>query len=101
MATFTIAPPEPFLFSQPENWGKWIRRFNRFCKSSGMAEKPEPDQVNTLIYSMGDQAEDILLSSRLTEEEAKKYLTVVENFQQYFVKRKNVIYERSKFNQRI
>ena len=99
MATFTIAPPEPFLFSQPENWGKWIRRFNRFCKSSGMAEKPEPDQVNTLIYSMGDQAEDILLSFRLTEEEAKKYLTVVENFQQYFVKRKNVIYERSKFNQ--
>ena len=50
---------------------------------------------------MGDQAEDILLSFRLTEEEAKKYSTVVEKFQQYFVKRKNFIYERSKFNQRI
>ena len=50
---------------------------------------------------MGDQAEDILLSFRLTEEEAKKYSTVVEKFQQCFVKRKNVIYERSKFNQRI
>ena len=93
MAAFNIAPPEPFLFSQPENWGKWIRRFDRFRKSSGMAEKPEPNQVNTLIYSMGDQAEDILLSFRLTEEEAKKYSTVVEKFQQY--------YERSKFNQQI
>ena len=101
MAAFNIAPPEPFLFTQPENWEKWIRRFDRFRKSSGLAEKPEPDQVNTLIYSMGDQAEDILLSFRLSEEEAKKYSTIVENFQQYFVKRKNVIYERSKFNQRI
>ena len=101
MAEFNIAPPEPFLFSQPENWEKWIRRFDRFRKSSGMAEKPEPDQVNTLIYSMGDLAEDILLSFRLTKEEAKKYSTVLEKFQQYFVKRKNVIYERSKFNQRI
>ena len=61
MAAFNIAAPEPFLFSQPENWGKWIRRFDRFRESSGIAEKPKPDQVNTLIYSMGDQAEDILL----------------------------------------
>ena len=98
MATFNIAPPESFSFTQPENWEKWIRRFDRFCKSSGLSEKPKPDQVNTLIYSMGDQAEDILLSFCLSEEEAKKYSTVVEKFQQYFVKRKNVIYERSKFN---
>ena len=59
MAAFNITPPEPFLFSQLENWEKWIRHFDRFRKSSGMAEKPEPDQVNTV-------AEDILLSFRLT-----------------------------------
>ena len=50
---------------------------------------------------MGDQAEDILLSFCLSEDEAKKYSTVVEKFQQYFVKRKNIIYERSKFNQQL
>ena len=48
---------------------------------------------------MGDQAEDILLSFQLTEEEAKTYSTVVEKFQNYFVRRRNISYERSKFNQ--
>ena len=55
MATFNIAPLESFLFTQPENWEKWIRRFDRFRKSSGLSEKPEPDQINTLIYSMGQK----------------------------------------------
>ena len=41
------------------------------------------------------------MSFRLSKEEVKKYSTVIEKFQQYFVKRKNVIYERTKFNQRI
>ena len=48
---------------------------------------------------MGNQAEDILLSFRLTNEEAIKYTTVVEKFGQYFIKRRNIIYECSKFNQ--
>ena len=101
MAAFNITSPEPFSFTQPENWENWIRRFDRFRRSSGLAEKSQPDQVNTLIYSMGNQAEDILLSFRLSEEEVKIYSTVVEKFHHYFVRRRNIIYERSKFNQRI
>ena len=99
MAAFNITSPEPFSFTKPDNWEKWIRRFDRFHMSSGLAKKSQSDQVNTLIYSMGDQAEDILFSFRLSEEEAKTYSTVVEKFQNYFVRQKH--YERPKFNQRI
>ena len=50
---------------------------------------------------MGDQADDILLSFQLSEEDKKKYDVVLGKFQGHFVKRRNVIYERMKFNQRI
>ena len=50
---------------------------------------------------MGDQAEDILLSFRLTNEEAKRCTIVVGKFEQYFVKCRNVIYKCSKFNQHV
>ena len=56
-------------------------------------------QVHTLIYSMGDAANDILKSFHLTEEEMKTYDTVKDKFDNHFIKNRNVIYERVCFNQ--
>ena len=39
----------------------------------------EVNQIDTLIYTMGDEAEDILCSFRLTAEQGKMYATVVES----------------------
>ena len=50
---------------------------------------------------MGHQAEDILTSLKLTEDELKKYDTVKAKLDSYFVIRRNVIFERSKFNKRV
>ena len=47
-----------------------------------------------------DEAEDIILSFNLTEEYSKKYSVVKDKFESYFVKRKNIIYQRAKFNAR-
>ena len=49
---------------------------------------------------MGDEADDILRSFRLSEEDAKKYGVVKAKFDGHFVKRHNVIYKQAKFNQR-
>ena len=49
---------------------------------------------------MGDQADDILSSFSLLEEDRNKYKTVLDKFQGYFVKRKNIIFERARFNRR-
>ena len=67
--------------------------------ASGLSEKSSENQVNTLGYTMGDAADDILASLGLTEEEKKTYDTVVAKFQGHFVKKRNVIFERAKFNQ--
>ncbi len=56
--------------------------------------------MHTLIYSMGDEADDILSSFELSEEDRKKYETVRDRFESYFVKKRNIIFERAKFNRR-
>jgi len=100
MATYQVAAPESFVFSHPAEWSKWIRRFERFRIVSGIEKQSEEAQVNTLIYSMGDQADEIFRSFRLSDEDAKKYSVVKAKFESHFVKKRNVIYERAKFNQR-
>ena len=49
---------------------------------------------------MDDIAYDILISFKLFEEQQKEYDTVVAKFERHFVKKRNVIFERAKFNQR-
>ena len=61
-ATFQVNAPEPFSFNRPGEWLKWSRWFERFRVASGLADKGESAQVNTLIYAMGDKADDILRS---------------------------------------
>ncbi len=100
MAAFQASPPERFNFSRPDEWPKWLGRFERFRYASDLNEKDEVKQIHTLIYSMGDEADDILSTFRLSEEDGKKYDTEVEKFQGYFVKRRNTIFERAKFNRR-
>ena len=98
--TYQVQPPEAFNFSRPEEWTKWSRRFEHFRNASGLGDKSEEAQVNTLIYSMGDEADDILHSLNLSEDERKAYAVVKGKFDSHFIKRRNIIFERAKFNLR-
>ena len=100
MASYRIPAVENFDFAKPEEWPRWLRHFERFRQASGLATKTQEVQVSTLIYSMGDKAEDLLESFNLTDEDAKDYDKVKSKFQGYFDKRRNTIYERARFNTR-
>ena len=56
-----------------------------------MSDKEEKAQVNTLVYSMGDEADDIFRSFALSADDTKKYEVVKGKFDGHFVKRRNVI----------
>ncbi|KAI4879198.1 hypothetical protein NFI96_009429 [Prochilodus magdalenae] len=60
VAAVQITHPEPFDFKNTPEWPRWIRRFERFRLASGLSTKPEEYQVNSLLYAMGDEADDIL-----------------------------------------
>ena len=46
---------------------------------------------------MGDQADDILNSFKLSATQLKQYHTVKTKFDEHFVVRRNVIFKRAKF----
>lgn len=94
---FAIMPPGPFDF-EPSSWPTWIRRFEHFRMASGLKEKEGEYQVNSLIYTMGNQADDIFSSLQLSAEQLKAYEAVKTAFDGHFVRMHNVIYERAKFN---
>ncbi|UYV82469.1 hypothetical protein LAZ67_21002319, partial [Cordylochernes scorpioides] len=96
----TLCAPEPFNFSNPGDWPKWIRRFERFRQASGLINNPENEQVNMLVYCMGDNADDILLSCKIASDQLENYGKVIECFESHFIPRRNIIYERARFNQR-
>ena len=100
-ANYQVSPPERFNFTQPREWPKWIRRFERFRTATELATKDDEVQVNTLIYSMGDKADDILRSFKLSNADKKKYSVVKAKFDAHFVTRTNVIYQRAKFNSHV
>ena len=57
-------------------------------------------QVNTLLYCLGEEADAVLASTHATEEEKKSYDSVLGKFDSFFKVRKNVIFERARFNRR-
>ena len=85
--TFQIGQPDAFCFSKPDEWPKWIRRFERFRSASALDEKANAVQVNTLIYVMGDEADDIMAGFGLTDGERNAYAVIKSKFDEHFVVR--------------
>ncbi|KAL7880825.1 hypothetical protein SRHO_G00030790 [Serrasalmus rhombeus] len=99
MSLFQVPPPDKFTF-KAEDWPKWIKRFERFRIASGLETQADENQVNALIYAMGEEAEDILTSLHLSPAEASDFNEVKNRLDAHFITRRNVIFERAKFNQR-
>ena len=66
------------LISHSLSSGKrWLCRFERFRQASGFTLKSKETQVNPLIYSMREEADGVLYSVRLSDNNRKKYNTVL------------------------
>ena len=101
MATIRLQPPESFDFKRPDEWPRWKKRFQQFRSASTLDQEAEDRQVNTLLYCMREEAENILSSTGISDEDKKKYDKVVEKFDLYFAVRRNLIFERARFNRRV
>ena len=58
MTSLRLDPPAPFDFTHPDKLPRWKRRFQQFQLASGLTSKSEERQVSTLLYCMGEAAED-------------------------------------------
>ena len=98
MASLRLEVPENFDFRSPDDWPRWKKRFEQFCLGSGLAGEDEERQTSTLLYCLGGEAEDVLGSTNITEGERKQYSKVLEKFDSHFQVRRNLIFERARFN---
>ena len=105
-----VKPPEKFTFEKPEQWSQWALRFNRFRTVTKLDKEDETLQVDSLLYIMGEEAEVIFRSmtikrqdgtiSILTDDEKKKFDTVMKAFTQYFQPRINHLDHQIEFQRR-
>ena len=91
--------PDRFNFTSSNTWPAWIRRFDRFRIASGLSNRQATDQISTLMYAMGEQAEDILNTLHVPDD--ANYDQLKESLNTYFGVRRNLIIERAKFNRRV
>ena len=91
MATIRLQPPDRFDFKSPDIWPKWRRRFEQFRTASGLSAASAAQQVNTLLYCLGEEADDVLSST--TDAQRLVYDTVLQKFDDFFKVRRNVIFE--------
>ena len=72
----------------------------QFREASDFDEKSEQKSVSSLIFAMGDEAEDILNSFSLSVDEQKSYATVRDEFEAYLVKKRHIVFDQASFLQK-
>lgn len=79
-----------------DNWKRFKQRFNIYLAASGAGADDEKLQANIFLHVIGEDALDIYNSFQL--DEASLTLTqLMQKFEEYFVPRQNVTFERYKF----
>ena len=63
-----------------------------------LSSEDKARQISTLLYCMGEEAEDVLSSTNISTTDRAKYSSVVGKFDEYFKVCKNVIFEQARFN---
>ena len=84
MASIQLQHPPPFDFAKPDEWSRWKRRFEQYHHTFGLSSEDDMRQVGALLYCLGQEADDMLSSTGITEEECKKYNTIMQKFDDYF-----------------
>ena len=93
--------PEAFLFTGNEgNWNRWKTKFHIYLQSSGKAEKTDEHKIYTLLNLLGDDGLDIWETFDMTATESTLE-AVLEKFSTYCNPRKNEVFDRFCFFERV
>ena len=76
------------------------KKIRAIPRSSWIVERARGAASQYPFICLGEEAEDILVSTNISEDQRKQYVAVLSKFDGFFRVRKNVIIERAKFNRR-
>ena len=88
-----LQPPSPFYFKTSDE-----RKFEQFRLASGLAGESDDRQISTLLYCIEEEADYILASTNIADADRRKYSAVIKAYNDFAQVRKNVIFEKARFN---
>ena len=98
-----LTPPEVLNLegNVAENWRRWKQKFEIFSLASGLSRKDAKIQAATLLHVAGTDALEIYNTFNWESDDDKcKVDKITEKFDEYCNPRKNITWERHKFNTR-
>lgn len=96
-----IQPPGAFNFDQPSDWPDYRLQFERFLSLTTTSDFKDDSKITTLRYYLGRKGDVIFNTFKFNETDCKQnFENVLKKFDEYFLPRKNIIYERCVFNNR-
>lgn len=100
MATNAIKPPTAFDFTKPAEWKEWYKRYSRYHSVAKLSKESEQIQIDTLLYVMGETAEEIFVQLPLSEDDRKLYNKVTAALEKYFQPKDNLVQHVVQFHDR-
>ena len=105
MAAANLPPPAALDIHNEqagERWRRFKRAWDSYALATGLTEKAEAVQVATLLTVIGEEAREVYstFTGWAREGDSAKIGPVLEKFRQYCEPRKNVPFERYRFNRR-
>ena len=107
MATsnYTLPPPSPLEIHDSkaaEKWKKFKLSWDNYALAAELNEKSEAIQVATLLTVIGEEAREVFSTFVFTTAgDSGKIQPVLTKFEEYCQPRKNVRFERYRFNRRV
>lgn len=98
-----LTPPTPLQLqgNKAEQWKKWKQRWANYCIASGLSTKQAAIQTATFLHVIGEEGMDIFNTFKWEAEGDQSRLeTILQRFEEYFVPKKNITFERHIFNSR-
>ncbi|XP_072380022.1 uncharacterized protein [Diabrotica undecimpunctata] len=96
----TFKPPESLVLDGniSENWRKFSQKFDLFMIATDLTSKPESKKLAVFLSLVGDEALELYNTFTFDENEDRTVTCVKKKFEEYCSPKKNVIFERFKFN---
>ncbi|XP_046597267.1 uncharacterized protein LOC124294709 [Neodiprion lecontei] len=90
-------PPMSMTDNVGENWRTWRARFENYLVASEANKKSEATQCAQLLHYIGEDGFKIFTTFTIPDEEKDKLQPLIKKFEEHFLPKENLAYERYQF----
>lgn len=97
MGDYRGISPMDFSGNLAENWRLWKQKFENYLLATEISRKSDPVKIAQLLHFIGEEGFHIYNSFSIDNPAELKLKDVLDKFEEHFLPRKNLAYERFKF----